>query len=286
MHLFWNALLLKVMTYVCHLTGHSRWNGKILRYVCLQTWVVYYLLLSTYICMKGLLPYNYFSEVDWALHQHAWMGQVLATVTGSEFQKIFPKMMFCGNVGMFFYCNMCPMTSIVIFRLNISLSPMLMSTTISQVLSIIWLTSPISKILMNGLHMVDQQMMSGMTSALFMRIIVGMLFVPKLSSSTHFVPQNKVGSSYTISTYCISSSLWYWYVIYDLSIPIIFFFLPFWYLQYKFLSYREVLHMLSELSKLSKLSELIELPEVFSSIKKCLLLRALRLGGHSWSSWS
>ena len=44
--------------------------------------------------------------------------------------------------------------------------------------------------------------------------------------------------------------------------------------------------MLSELSKLSKLSELIELPEVFSSIKKCLLLRALRLGGHSWSSWS
>jgi len=28
----------------------------------------------------------------------------------------------------------------------------------------------------------------------------------------------------------------------------------------------------------SKLSELIELPEVFSSIKKCLLLGALRLG--------
>src|SRR6266436_6303760 len=27
------------------------------------------------------------------------------------------------------------------------------------------------------------------------------------SASTHFVPQNKVRSSYTISTYCISSSL-------------------------------------------------------------------------------
>jgi len=66
---------------------------------------------------------------------------------------------------------------------------------------------------MNGLHMVDPQMMSGMTSVPFMRIFVGTLFVPQLSSSTHFVPQNKVRSSYTISTYCISSSpLWYWYV--------------------------------------------------------------------------
>ena len=136
-----------------------------------------------------------------------------------------------------------------------------------QVLSIVWLMSPISKTLMNGSHMMDQQMMSGMTSVLFMRIFMGMLFVPQLSSSTHFVPQNKVGSSYTISTYCISSSLWYWYVIYDLSIPIIFFFCPFDILWYKFLSYREVLHVLPESSELSKLSELIELPEVFSSME-------------------
>ena len=60
---------------------------------------------------------------------------------------------------------------------------------------------------------------------------------------------------------------------------IIFFFCPFGILQYKFLSYREVLHVLSELSELSKLSELIELPEVFSSMKKCLLHGALRPGG-------
>ena len=100
--------------------------------------------------------------------------------------------MFWGNVGMFFYCNMCPMP---------------MSTTNSQVLSIVQLMSPISKTLMNGLHVVDQQMMSGTTSVLFMRIFAGMLFVPKLSSSTHFAPQNRVGSSYTILTYCISSSL-------------------------------------------------------------------------------
>ena len=37
------------------------------------------------------------------------------------------------------------------------------------------------------------------------------------------------------------------------------FFLPFDILQYKFLSYREVLHVLSESSELSQLSELIEL---------------------------
>ena len=36
--------------------------------------------------------------------------------------------------------------------------------------------------------------------------------------------------------------------------------------------------MLSEHSKLLELSELIELPEVFSSMKKCLLCGALRLG--------
>src|SRR5258708_10655505 len=63
------------------------------------------------------------------------------------------------------------------------------------------------------------------------------------------------------------------------QLPIIFFFCPFSILQYKFLSYREVLHVLSESSELSKLSELIELPEVFSSMKKCLLHSALRLGG-------
>jgi len=46
----------------------------------------------------------------------------------------------------------------------------------------------------------------------------------------------------------------------------------------KFLSYREVLHVLSESSELSQLSELIELPEVFSSMEKALLHQALRLG--------
>src|SRR5258708_35863331 len=63
------------------------------------------------------------------------------------------------------------------------------------------------------------------------------------------------------------------------QLQIIFFFCPFGILQYKFLSYREVLHVLSELSELSKLSELIALPEVFSSMKKHLLHSALRLGG-------
>src|SRR5258708_19315171 len=47
------------------------------------------------------------------------------------------------------------------------------------------------------------------------------------------------------------------------------FFCPLGILLYKFLSYIEVLHVLSEL---------IELPEVFSSMKKCLFLHALRLG--------
>src|SRR5260221_508229 len=57
-----------------------------------------------------------------------------------------------------------------------------------------------------------------------------------------------------------------------------FFFCPFDILQYKFLSYREVLHVLSESSELSQLSELIELPKVFSSMEKCLLHQALRPG--------
>src|SRR5258707_3501365 len=56
------------------------------------------------------------------------------------------------------------------------------------------------------------------------------------------------------------------------QLQIIFFFCPFSILQYKFLSYREVPHVLSQLS------ELIELPEVFSSMEKALLHQALRLG--------
>src|SRR5258708_14755291 len=56
------------------------------------------------------------------------------------------------------------------------------------------------------------------------------------------------------------------------------FFCPFSILWYKFLSYIEVLHVLSEHSKPLELSELIELPEVFSSMKKRLLHSALRLG--------
>src|SRR5258705_3770444 len=57
------------------------------------------------------------------------------------------------------------------------------------------------------------------------------------------------------------------------------FFCPLGILWYKFLSYIEVLHVLSEHSKLLELSELIELPEVFSSMKKHLLHSALSLGG-------
>src|SRR5260221_3399570 len=57
-----------------------------------------------------------------------------------------------------------------------------------------------------------------------------------------------------------------------------FFFCPFHILQYKFLSYREVLHVLSESSELAQLSGLIELPEVISSMEKCLLHQALRPG--------
>src|SRR5260370_16802070 len=56
------------------------------------------------------------------------------------------------------------------------------------------------------------------------------------------------------------------------------FFCPFSILWYKFLTYIEVLHVLSEHSKLLELSELIELPEVFSSMKKRLLHGALRPG--------
>src|SRR5258707_722363 len=71
--------------------------------------------------------------------------------------------------------------------------------------------------------------------------------------------------------------------VYDLSTNSnnIFFSTLFDILQYKFLSYREVLQVLSEsseLSQLSQLSELIELPEVFSSTEKCLLHQALRPG--------
>src|SRR5258705_11595128 len=62
------------------------------------------------------------------------------------------------------------------------------------------------------------------------------------------------------------------------QLQIIFFFCPFDILWYKFLSYREVLYVLSESSELSQLSELIELPEVFSSMEKCLLHQALRPG--------
>src|SRR5258707_11752782 len=65
--------------------------------------------------------------------------------------------------------------------------------------------------------------------------------------------------------------------VYDLSTNSnnIFFSTLFDILQYKFLSYREVLQVLSESSELS---ELIELPEVFSSMEKCLLHQALRPG--------
>src|SRR5258705_6517544 len=62
------------------------------------------------------------------------------------------------------------------------------------------------------------------------------------------------------------------------ELQIKFFFHPFGILWYKFLSYIEVLCVLSEFSKLLELSELIELPEVFSSMKKCLFCGALRLG--------
>ena len=53
----------------------------------------------------------------------------------------------------------------------------------------------------------------------------------------------------------------------------------------KTLSYIEALHVLSELSKLLELSELIEHPDDFSSIKKHLLLWALRPGDPLCKSW-
>src|SRR5260221_8463502 len=62
------------------------------------------------------------------------------------------------------------------------------------------------------------------------------------------------------------------------ELQIKFVFRPYGILWYKFLSYIEVLCVLSEFSKLLELSELIELPEVFSSMKKCLFHGALRLG--------
>src|SRR5258707_2870141 len=112
------------------------------------------------------------------------------TVTASEFRKILPKMIcFVAMLVCLFYCNMCLMTSIVIFRLNISLSPMPESTTSSQVLPIIQLTSHISKTLVNGLYMVDLQMKSGMTSVSFMRIFAGMLYAPLLFLHSFCVPE-------------------------------------------------------------------------------------------------
>ncbi len=112
------------------------------------------------------------------------------TVTVSEFRKILPKMIcFVAMLVCLFYCNMCPMTSIVIFRSNISLSPMPESTTSSQVLPIVQLMSRISKTLVNGLYMVDLQMKSGMTSVSFMRIFAGMLFVPLLFFHSFCVPE-------------------------------------------------------------------------------------------------
>ena len=141
------------------------------------------------------------------------------------------------NIDMFFYCNMHPMP---------------VSTPISQVWSIVQLMSPISKTLMNGLHMVGQQMMSGMTSVLFMRIFMGT-----------FLFCNCLHTQY----WHIASVVHYdtdMYIVYNLSIANNFFFCPFGILWYKFLCYREVIHVLSELSENS---ELIELPEVFSSMK-------------------
>ena len=112
------------------------------------------------------------------------------TVTASEFQKILPKMIcFVAMLVCLFYCNMCPMTSIVIFRSNISMSPMPVSTTSSRVLPIIQLMSRISKTLVNGLYVVNLQMKSGMTSVSFTRIFAGMLFVPLLFFHSFCVPE-------------------------------------------------------------------------------------------------
>ena len=63
------------------------------------------------------------------------------------------------------------------------------STTSSQVLPIIQLMSCISKTLVNGLYVVDLQMKSGMTSVSFMRIFMGMLFVPLLFFHSFCVPE-------------------------------------------------------------------------------------------------
>jgi len=137
---------------------------------------------------------------EWAM---SW-----ATVTRSEFQKILLKMICFVAMLVCLFIVICahPMTSIVIFRLNISLSPMPMSTTNSQVLSIIWLMSPISKTLKNGLHVVDQQMVSGMTSVHFMRIFMSMLFVPNCLLPLVLCPRTKLGLT---QYWCIASVVHY-----------------------------------------------------------------------------
>ncbi len=66
------------------------------------------LLTTKYIGMKGPLPYNYFSEVDWAFHQDSWMGQVLDDCDWEWVLKDFAKDdMFCGNDSMFFLIVIC-----------------------------------------------------------------------------------------------------------------------------------------------------------------------------------
>ncbi len=84
---------------------------------------------------KGPLPYNYFSDCDWEwvlkdlLLFRLWLG-----VSSERFcQRWY---VLWQHWYVFFYCNMHPMP---------------VSTTISQVLSIVQLMSPISKTLMNAI---------------------------------------------------------------------------------------------------------------------------------------
>ena len=117
--------------------------------------------------------------------------------------------MFCGNVGMSFYCNMC--TS---YDLNCDLQIEHILESYADVHY--QLTSVIYHLTYES-HLQDFEewlACGGSTNGVwndictFYENLCEYVVCSKLSSSTHFVPQNKVGS-YTISTYCIGSSLQY-----------------------------------------------------------------------------
>ena len=84
---------------------------------------------------------------------------------------------------------MYPSASTVVFRLNISLSLILVLTTISRVLYIGRFMSLILMIWTNGLSEVHHQPMSGMRSLHAVRISVGTLFILQLTFDSYCAPE-------------------------------------------------------------------------------------------------